>query len=806
MPGHDATLTVERQGGASALVAHARVKGFSGLTQLVAALVYARRGWRVFPCGRDKKPLVKDWPNVATTDEVQIRRWWGHDPKASIGGLTGPTMGAWVLDVDLPEGPATLAALEAAHGALPATLEQRTGGGGRQLFFRWPGGRDVPSRAGKIGKKLDTRGRGGYVVVPPSGHPSGGTYAWANELPMADAPAWLLDLVCPTPKPETPRPEPRTSTRHGGASAYGKSALDAETARVAGAAHGERNATVNEAAFALGQLVEGGEVDRAEAESMLLAAAQFCGLPEGEARKTIQSGMAAGRQEPRSAPEKPREAEAREPEVDQPEWPAPIPFDEHIPPPIPPDLIPGVIKDFALAVAESIQVPFELVLCNCLGTLAVAAQRKFRIEVKDGYSEGLNIYALCPLPPGERKSATVEVCKRPLVEWQKQARLEAAEHIQAAESERKTLEKIIEAKRASAARAATSEARREAIAEIQALERELPEVPACPRLLADDFTPEALGALMGRHGERIGLLEAEGGIFDTLAGRYSHNVPNLDAVLKFWSGESCQIDRRGREAIFLSNPHLTLAISPQPDVVRGLADKPGFRGRGLIGRFVFFMPGSRLGYRSGETFPVPTAVADAWKDTVTRILSLPWAVDEHGKDTAHVVRLDPDASFRWKRFDEAVEMELRPGGEFEHMKDWAGKFPGQAVRLAGLFHVAVDPEPHRHPLAGETMRAALSVAVILADHAKAAYSLMGSNPAMECALSIVRWVVRDRVEQFSGRDALRAVRGRFPTMGLVNPGLELLEERAFIRQAEASHTGPGRKPSAVYVTNPLTWR
>lgn len=498
-------------------------------------------------------------------------------------------------------------------------------------------------------------------------------------------------------------------------------------------------------------------------------------------------------------------AESREVEADQPEWPAPIPFDEHLPPPIPPDLIPGVIKDFTLAVAETIQVPFELALCNCLGTLAVAAQRKFRVQVKEGYFEPLNIYALCPLPPGERKSATVEACKRPLVEWQKQARMESAESIRGAESERKTMEKVIEAKRATAARAATSEARREIIEEIKTLERELPEVPVSPRLLADDFTPEALGALMEQHGERIGLLEAEGGIFETLAGRYSHNVPNLDAVLKFWAGESCQIDRRGREAVFLKNPHLTLVISPQPDVVRGLADKPGFRGRGLIGRFLFFMPQSRLGYRSGETLPIPAAIVEAWKSTVTRILALPWTVDEHGENAAYVVRLDHDAYSGWMKFYDAVEKELLPGGEFEHMTDWGGKFPGQAVRLAGLFHVATDSEPYRHPLTGETMRAALSVAGILAEHAKAAYSLMGSNPAVECARAILKWITRDHVEQFTGREVLRTVRGRFSTMEVVNPGLTLLEERAFIRQAEVSRLGPGRKPSAAYVTNPLTW-
>ncbi len=69
-------------------------------------------------------------------------------------------------------------------------------------------------------------------------------------------------------------------------------------------------------------------------------------------------------------------------------------------------------------------------------------------------------------------------------------------------------------------------------------------------------------------------------IFDTLVGRYSNGVPDLDAVLKSWSGESCQIARRGADSIFPNDPHLTLVISPQPEVVQALARQPGFRGRG----------------------------------------------------------------------------------------------------------------------------------------------------------------------------------------------------------------------------------
>ena len=117
--------------------------------------------------------------------------------------------------------------------------------------------------------------------------------------------------------------------------------------------------------------------------------------------------------------------------------------------------------------------------------------------------EPINLYALCALPPGERKSSTVEACKRPLVEWQASKRQEMRDEIKDAESERKIMEKAIEGKRTKAAMS-TDEGRRDMIEEIKRMERELPEVPISPRLLADDATPEALAALLERQDERIG--------------------------------------------------------------------------------------------------------------------------------------------------------------------------------------------------------------------------------------------------------------------------------------------------------------
>lgn len=271
---------------------------------LDAALALAGKGLPGFPCGLDKRPFVKDWPNKATTDPAQVKAWWTEHPDASIGCPCGPRPrgnGCFVLDVDLPDGPASLATLESKHGPLPATLEQRTGGGGRQLFFAWPKDRKVRNSTKKIGLGLDVRGDGGYVILPPSRHQSGARYTWiaSNGPRPAQAPAWLLDLVASKRPESKPTPTVHVPSPAGG-TPYGHKALEDECVAVRKAPKGSRNDTLNRAAHALGQLVAGGQLDRREVEDQLRSAAIVAGLPEQEIEKTLASGLGKGMGSPRA--------------------------------------------------------------------------------------------------------------------------------------------------------------------------------------------------------------------------------------------------------------------------------------------------------------------------------------------------------------------------------------------------------------------------------------------------------------------------------------------------------------------------
>ena len=169
---------------------------------LVAALSYARLAWAVLPVQpKGKAPLGKLVPRGflnATTDSNILQQWWATEPDANVGIRTGAVSGLFVLDIDPRNGgDQSLAKLERQHGTLPETVEAFTGGGGRHFFFMHPGG---PLPRNTFWPGIDVQADGGYVVAPPSLHPSGQRYQWKPDagpeaIALAPLPQWLLQCL-----------------------------------------------------------------------------------------------------------------------------------------------------------------------------------------------------------------------------------------------------------------------------------------------------------------------------------------------------------------------------------------------------------------------------------------------------------------------------------------------------------------------------------------------------------------------------------------------------------------------------------
>ncbi|WP_331731236.1 bifunctional DNA primase/polymerase [Streptomyces sp. NBC_00859] len=278
---------------------------------LSAALDAAARGWSVFPLRPgDKRPALhgeavcpglgdcagghRKWEQRATLDPDRIRRAWADRP-FNIGLATGPS-GLVVVDLDMPKpnsstgtpcGVTTFHALcERAGQAVPATYRTRTASGGHHLYFTTPDGARLGNSAGKLGKLIDTRAWGGYVVAPGSFTPTG-PYTVTDHSDPAPLPGWLYALLRPRQASRGLMAVPSSSK----ASRYAAAALAAETATVEVAPEGERDSTLLSAARALGRFIAWGDLPRSVVEEALQSAGECANLPSNQCRSTVRSGL-----------------------------------------------------------------------------------------------------------------------------------------------------------------------------------------------------------------------------------------------------------------------------------------------------------------------------------------------------------------------------------------------------------------------------------------------------------------------------------------------------------------------------------
>jgi hypothetical protein len=179
------------------------------------ALALAGRGLHVFPClPRRKEPATPHGCKDATVDTDVIHQWWDMQPAYNVAIATGIISKMFAVDVDGFDAECELRKLESECGELPPTVESITARG-RHLLFQHPGG-IIPNSASKIAPGIDTRGDGGYVLAPPSVHPSGRAYVWSVDCAptIAAAPAWLVEkIAAPTNDHGTPLPTPPTVWR-----------------------------------------------------------------------------------------------------------------------------------------------------------------------------------------------------------------------------------------------------------------------------------------------------------------------------------------------------------------------------------------------------------------------------------------------------------------------------------------------------------------------------------------------------------------------------------------------------------------
>ena len=483
--------------------------------------------------------------------------------------------------------------------------------------------------------------------------------------------------------------------------------------------------------------------------------------------------------------------------ADRDDWPEPLPLvTETQLPTFPSGMLPDWVADMAEATAEATQTPTDLAGSLALAALAAATMGKVLVSPVTGWVEQTSLYTCTALEPGNRKSSVFEAMTAPLrtaeTELCEQIRPQIIEARTEAEIARRAADKAL-----AAAGQNSNDPDAVTNATSAALEAENVTIPVEPQLLADDITPEAAKTALAAHGGRLAIMSAEGGIFQTIAGRYS-GVPDLDVFLKGHAGDTLRVTRKHAAPENIHRPALTMGLAVQPSVLRDIAAIPGFADRGLLARFLFALPTSLVGRRNPTPTPAATAIVEGYHRRVIHLATTLW----HTSDD-HTLTLTDDAKQAIFALEAEREPKLGPGGEWEPIINWANKWTGAVLRIAGLLHIAqhITSGWATKPIDADTIQAATAIGYYYADHALAVTDYMRTRPETGPAQKILTWLENKQQRQWTRRDIHRSL-ARHITTDELGRALSTLELHGYIRVTDPPYSGKGRRPSPRIETHP----
>ncbi len=474
-------------------------------------------------------------------------------------------------------------------------------------------------------------------------------------------------------------------------------------------------------------------------------------------------------------------------------------------PAFPTDALPGWLGEFVTGVAATTETAPDVAAMLALAICALASARVARIAAGSSWTEPLNLFTVVALPPASRKSAVFAFVKAPLNAYEQRRNTLLTPQIARALTHLDILNQRLKHAREEAVKAKSPLEQQKKEQEAMALTEEVRQftesLPVLLRLVADDCTPEKLVRLMHEQGGHMGLLSPEGGVFDIMGGRYSDKGANLDIYLKGHAGDDYHYDRVGGGSLTLRAPTLTMGLAVQPEVLRGLMEKPGFRGRGLLGRFLYALPPDNIGYCHNRDIPLPETLAERYAAGVHRLLDLTPEPLGDGQTRPWLLQMEPEARERFQAYRNVVERELRAGEELGDITDWGGKLRGAIARIAGVLHLAATGDVHG-AVSLATMENAIRIGDYLMRHGLAAYEEMKTDDTLDEARRLVDWMQRKGLSRFTKRDVFNAHRSRFNTVADLDPVLCLLRDCHYLQLFDTPRSGPGQPASPIILVNP----
>jgi replicative DNA helicase len=476
--------------------------------------------------------------------------------------------------------------------------------------------------------------------------------------------------------------------------------------------------------------------------------------------------------------------------------------------PFPTDALPPLVKAMVEAAAAGLQVDVGATATSALTSMAGACGGRVFVELKPGWVEPTNLYTATIADPGERKSSTQDVMVTGLVEAERSLDVDGEADRHRLTYQRDVAEKAFEKSKVAAGRAKAGTDRDLALDLVKQEHERLVAivVPAQPQIVFGDLTPEATAMALQDQGGKIAVVTAEGGLFGTIAGRYSGGQANTDVFTQGYSGEAIRVKRVGRDDVNVPRACITLGLMVQPEVVREVGSNKALTGRGLVDRFLFCEPRSLVGHRNSRSTSIPGEVKTSYD---RRIKELVLNLEKHLEHRGDPITLTLSDRAQETFYDvmDAMEKQMAPVGDCHEIRGWAAKHAGRIGRIAALLHMVEGGEDNS-VISEETIISAAHIGRYYMVHALRAYSEMKADSDTQDAVYLLTRLRQhfsqdDAGDTITERDIHRLCQ-KFKTKDELVPALNRLEDNGWIFPGDVAKSSAqgGRPPSREFTPHP----
>ena len=452
--------------------------------------------------------------------------------------------------------------------------------------------------------------------------------------------------------------------------------------------------------------------------------------------------------------------------------------------------LPPILREMVIGIAETTGTDPAMAATSILSAISYCFTSRYRMQGKADHSEPPMIYSFIIAEPSERKSPVVKFIKKPFVDFELKYNQEHAEEFHKIEAMKKKL--LFEADKLEKEGSKDVDQ----IAKLKTQAEQIGDVGK-RRITVEDITPESLIQLMGRNRSLL-MISDEAGMLGNFAGRYSNNsMPNMDMILKAWSGESFFCDRATKETIQIPTPCLSISLAGQPYLWDNMVSNPIFRNSGLLARFFYCFSKSKVGTRRYDSKAIATAVVDSYNKLIDILLTRKFNA---GDTEEKFLKFDETAQQNfidyYNQYIEKIQLT-----DFSNCKDWGGKYHGQILRLCCVIHcvkcVLKNENPENVLVGADTLCNAIDIADYYKEQAIYAFSIGGVDQEIlkaEKALEIIR---AKQIKEGFQSALLKKCRNKiFAESDDFYKALKLLEEYGYVALDERE---TGNHKSAVYV-------